>query len=130
MLNLRLAISKSCAIKSILHKSLPSTYLSQFNSGLDQVNHDSTNLTIRSCSTVAHTLHVRDQITEKRERALLGGGVKRINNQHAKGKLTARERIELLLDKNTFVEYDMFVEHTCMDFGMDKEKVRKCSRTI
>ena len=49
-----------------------------------------------------------DQLEEKRRRAALGGGQKRIDAQHAKGKLTARERIELLLDDGTFEEWDMF----------------------
>ena len=55
-----------------------------------------------------------DQLDEKRHRAALGGGQKRIDAQHAKGKLTARERIELLLDDNTFEEWDMFKEHRCV----------------
>jgi propionyl-CoA carboxylase beta chain len=63
------------------------------------------------------------QLDEKRARARLGGGDKRIAAQHAKGKLTARERIELLLDEGSFEEWDMFVEHRCTDFGMDKESV-------
>jgi propionyl-CoA carboxylase beta chain len=63
------------------------------------------------------------QLDEKRARALLGGGEKRIAAQHAKGKLTARERIELLLDEGTFEEWDMFVEHRCTDFGMAAESV-------
>jgi hypothetical protein len=50
--------------------------------------------------------------------ARLGGGQKRIDAQHKKGKLTARERLELLLDEGTFEEWDMFVEHRCVDFGM------------
>ena len=58
------------------------------------------------------------QLEAKRARARLGGGQKRIDAQHAKGKLTARERIELLLDADTFEEWDMFVEHRCDDFGM------------
>jgi len=58
------------------------------------------------------------QLEAKRELARLGGGQKRIAAQHAKGKLTARERIELLLDAGTFDEWDMFVEHRCHDFGM------------
>jgi propionyl-CoA carboxylase beta chain len=53
---------------------------------------------------------------------MMGGGQKRIEAQHAKGKLTARERVMLLCDESTFVEYDMFMEHTCRDFGMDDEK--------
>lgn len=52
------------------------------------------------------------------------GGVKRNANIPFQGKLTARERIMLLLDANSFVEYDMFVEHKCHDFGMEKQRVR------
>ncbi len=63
------------------------------------------------------------QLEEKREQAYLGGGVKRIEGQHAKGKLTARERIELLLDPDSFEEWDMFVEHRCTDFGMEENHV-------
>ena len=61
---------------------------------------------------------ILDQLEKKRALARLGGGQKRIDAQHAKGKLTARERIELLLDDGTFEEWDMFVEHRCTDFGM------------
>ncbi|MGB8300848.1 MAG: carboxyl transferase domain-containing protein, partial [Azonexus sp.] len=64
------------------------------------------------------------QLEKKREMARLGGGQKRIDSQHAKGKLTARERIELLFDPNSFEEWDMFKEHRCTDFGMDQaEKI-------
>jgi propionyl-CoA carboxylase beta chain len=63
------------------------------------------------------------QLEAKREQARLGGGQKRINAQHGKGKLTARERIELLLDEGSFEEWDMFVEHRCTDFGMADESV-------
>ncbi len=61
-----------------------------------------------------------DKIAEKRAAAHLGGGQKRIDTQHAKGKLTARERIHLLLDDSSFVEFDAFVEHECADFNMEK----------
>ncbi|KAJ3104940.1 hypothetical protein HDU97_008688 [Phlyctochytrium planicorne] len=63
------------------------------------------------------------RISEKRAEAFLGGGQKRIDAQHAKGKLTARERINLLLDEGTFREYDAFVEHQCTDFDMQKQKI-------
>ena len=63
------------------------------------------------------------QLEEMRARARAGGGEKRAQAQHAKGKLTARERIELLLDPGSFEEYDMFVEHRCTDFGMEDQKV-------
>ena len=75
-------------------------------------------------SSIPQILHVKAQIASKRNQALSGGGEARIIQQHKKGKLTARERIQVLLDRGTFVEYDMFVEHTCTDFGMDKQKVR------
>lgn len=61
------------------------------------------------------------RLEEVRKAALLGGGVKRIQTQHSKGKLTARERIELLADPGTFREYDQLVQHRCSDFGMEKE---------
>ncbi len=63
------------------------------------------------------------QLEEKRAAAQLGGGVARIDAQHKRGKLTARERIELLLDPGTFEEWDMFVEHRCSDFGMEKQSI-------
>lgn len=63
------------------------------------------------------------QLELKRERARLGGGEKRIDSQHAKGKLTARERVELLLDSDSFEEYDTFVEHQTHEFGMDENRI-------
>lgn len=66
---------------------------------------------------------ILNELEDKRARARQGGGQKRIDAQHAKGKLTARERIDLLLDKGSFEEWDMFVEHRCVDFDMDKQQV-------
>ena len=66
---------------------------------------------------------ILDQLRERRDEARLGGGQDRIDKQHAKGKLTARERLELLLDPGTFEEFDMFVKHRATDFGMDKSHV-------
>ena len=63
------------------------------------------------------------ELEAKREAARGGGGQKRIDAQHAKGKLTARERIDLLLDEGSFEEWDMFVEHRCSDFGMDSQAI-------
>jgi propionyl-CoA carboxylase beta chain len=63
-----------------------------------------------------------EQLERKRALPRLGGGEKRIDAQHAKGKLTARERLEMLLDEGTFEEWDMFVEHRCADFGMEDNK--------
>ena len=59
----------------------------------------------------------------KREEAREGGGKRRIDAQHKKGKLTARERIDVLFDEGSFEEWDMFVEHRCNDFGMASEKI-------
>ncbi len=64
-----------------------------------------------------------EELENRRERARMGGGQKRIDAQHAKGRLTARERIEILLDEGSFEEYDMFVEHRCADFGMQDKKI-------
>jgi propionyl-CoA carboxylase beta chain len=63
------------------------------------------------------------ELEEKRVRARAGGGAKRVQAQHAKGKLTARERLELLLDPGSFEEWDMFVEHRCNDFGMGSQTI-------
>jgi propionyl-CoA carboxylase beta chain len=65
---------------------------------------------------------VLSELQERRAVARAGGGAKRIEAQHNRGKLTARERIELLLDEGSFEEFDMFVEHRCSDFGMEKQK--------
>ncbi len=64
-----------------------------------------------------------NDLEKRRTEAKLGGGQKRIDSQHAKGKLTARERIELLVDENSFEEFDMFVTHRSSDFGLAKQKV-------
>ena len=62
------------------------------------------------------------ELLKKKEEAKLGGGKERIKSQHDKGKLTARERIELLVDEGSFEEFDMFVEHRSTDFGLEKQK--------
>ncbi|HXF53795.1 MAG TPA: acyl-CoA carboxylase subunit beta [Hyphomicrobiaceae bacterium] len=64
-----------------------------------------------------------EELERRRANAKAGGGKVRIEAQHAKGKLTARERIELLMDQNSFEEFDMYVEHRCHDFGMEKTKI-------
>ncbi len=66
---------------------------------------------------------VNSELARRRAGARAGGGERRIESQHAKGKLTARERIELLLDDDSFEEWDMFVEHRCTEFGMTDQKV-------
>ncbi|MGJ8621550.1 MAG: acyl-CoA carboxylase subunit beta [Yoonia sp.] len=67
-------------------------------------------------------MDVLQELETRREAARMGGGEKRIAAQHSKGKLTARERVELLLDADSFEEFDMFVTHRCTDFGMEKER--------
>lgn len=68
-------------------------------------------------------LAIIEQLEAKREAARMGGGKRRIDAQHAKGKLTARERLDVLLDESSFEELDMYVEHNCVDFGMDAEHI-------
>ncbi|WP_150522860.1 acyl-CoA carboxylase subunit beta [Roseibium sediminis] len=63
------------------------------------------------------------ELESRRETARLGGGQRRIDAQHSKGKLTARERIEILLDEGSFEEFDMFKQHRCTDFGMDEQHI-------
>ncbi len=65
---------------------------------------------------------VLKELERRREIAHAGGGQERIDAQHKRGKLTARERIELLLDEGSFEEFDMYVEHRSTDFGMEKRK--------
>lgn len=62
----------------------------------------------------------KEVLLKKKEKIALGGGPKKIDSQHKKGKLTARERLDLLFDEGTFVEIDAFVKHRCVNFGMDK----------
>jgi propionyl-CoA carboxylase beta chain len=66
---------------------------------------------------------ILDKLEQRRAKAREGGGAARIEAQHKRGKLTARERIDLLLDKDSFEEFDMFVEHRSTEFGMDKTKI-------
>ena len=68
-------------------------------------------------------LAILQKLEEKRAQAKLGGGQKRIDAQHAKGRLTARERLDVLLDPGSFEELDMYVEHNCVDFGMEKQVI-------
>ncbi|HRP79185.1 MAG TPA: carboxyl transferase domain-containing protein, partial [Aquamicrobium sp.] len=65
---------------------------------------------------------ILEQLAERRAQAWAGGGEKRVEAQHAKGKLTARERIEVLLDEGSFEEFDLYVAHRAVDFGMARQK--------
>ena len=67
--------------------------------------------------------HILEELEKRREMARAGGGPRRVAAQHAKGKLTARERIDVLLDEASFEEFDMFVEHRSHDFGMETQRV-------
>jgi len=73
-------------------------------------------------TVVAIKTAFRERLEKARAAALLGGGEKRIETQHKRGKLTARERISLLLDDGSFREYDMLKTHRCDEFGMEKEQ--------
>src|SRR5499425_2012928 len=66
---------------------------------------------------------IQENLERRRASARAGGGAHRIEAQHRRGKLTARERLELLMDKDSFEEFDMFVEHRATDFGMDKSRI-------
>src|SRR5260370_14754082 len=66
---------------------------------------------------------ILDRLEEKRAAARAGGGTRRVEAQHRRGKLTARERIELLLDPGSFEEWDMFVDHRSHDFGTGQQKI-------
>ena len=67
--------------------------------------------------------NIAEELKNRKNKARLAGGIKRLDAQHAKGKLSARERIEVFADQDSFVEYDMFVEHRSSDFGMGKNKI-------
>src|ERR1700709_734113 len=67
--------------------------------------------------------HVLEELDRRRAEAEAGGGARRVAAQHAKGKLTARERIGLLLDEGSFEEFDMYFEHRSIDFGMEKTRI-------
>ncbi len=81
----------------------------------------STKDNIKSNGQVVSKSDKIDILNQKKQEALLGGGQKRIDAQHKKGKLTARERIEILLDEGSFEEIGMFVKHRATDFGLDKQ---------
>ena len=67
-----------------------------------------------------------EEVTERLDKSIqeakLGGGTKKIEDQHSRGKLTARERMDQLFDEGTFVELGMFARHDCTDFGMEKRR--------
>jgi propionyl-CoA carboxylase beta chain len=67
--------------------------------------------------------HILEELERRRAQAIAGGGPRRTQAQHAKGKLTARERLSVLLDEDSFEEFDMFVEHRSHDFGMEKQRI-------
>eukprot|EP01111_Echinosteliopsis_oligospora_P004206 TRINITY_DN1669_c0_g1_i1.p1 TRINITY_DN1669_c0_g1~~TRINITY_DN1669_c0_g1_i1.p1 ORF type:complete len:561 (-),score=189.57 TRINITY_DN1669_c0_g1_i1:71-1753(-) len=105
------------------HTTSHSLLLRNTSSSILSLRHYSTTpSSSTSPSTTPTVVPINERIEAKRKQALEGGGAKRIEQQHAKGKLTARERLELLLDAGSFKEYDMLVEHRCVDFGMEKNK--------
>lgn len=116
-------LSQSIRLARVLNPSRLAMGVNLINQNLVFNQMNSTARSIQGLSpSVINSLAVKSSLKKKREEALLGGGQKRIDAQHKKGKLTARERIHLLLDADSFVEYGAFIEHRCTDFGMDKEK--------
>ena len=77
--------------------------------------------TFTAVSPVIQKAQFKKRLEEAKVKAELGGGAKRVDTQHKRGKLTARERIQLLLDENSFQEYDKLKTHRCTEFGIDKE---------
>jgi acetyl-CoA carboxylase carboxyltransferase component len=71
---------------------------------------------------MSHQLDKVKELIDLRAQARMGGGEKAIAKQHAQGKYTARERINMLVDEGSFEEIDMFMEHRCTNFGMEKKK--------
>src|ERR1700761_2163859 len=81
-------------------------------------------LCIMHCSRTGRGMKdILDRLEQRRAQARAGGGARRVETQHQRGKLTARERVELLLDKGSFEEFDMFVEHRSSEFGMAESKI-------
>lgn len=91
--------------------------------GVSLSRHSIRNFSIDELKPTAVTLKTtfRDRLDEAKSSALHGGGKKRIDAQHSKGKLTSRERLNLLLDEGSFQEYDQLKTHRCTEFGMEKE---------
>jgi len=71
----------------------------------------------------SRSANFKKELATLRAKAMAGGGQKGIDKQHKGNKLTARERLEVLLDEGSFLEYDQLMEHRCTDFGMDKKKM-------
>jgi propionyl-CoA carboxylase beta chain len=104
-------------------------FISQWSADKTFANSPETVWVFRSlrlgCAEIKEGRPMKDilqQLENRREVARLGGGQKRIDSQHAKGKLTARERVELLLDEDSFEEFDTFKAHRCTDFGMEEQQ--------
>lgn len=111
MLLLRRATVTSRAVCSIRNQA---GLFSTANAPWDLSSQDNSNVMLRK--------KIKERLEKAKQEALLGGGEARIATQHKRGKLTARERIDLLLDPGSFREYDMLKTHRCVDFGADKEQ--------
>jgi Carboxyl transferase domain len=110
--------------QQLLSRSCPS-WLRPSSSAASRVLGHRRALALRFQSTTLHEdpslrkVAFRERWHDETQKALLGGGQARIDKQHAKGSLTARERIELLFDEGTFHELDQLKSHRCVDFGMN-----------
>jgi len=133
----RQTLQASCLVlsnRSLFAQSMPSTTTttttSHFYSTSQQKQQESTTTKPAAASYSETNPHdpsilkaaFRERLAQERAQALLGGGTKRIHKQHARGSLTARERIELLFDTNTFHEIDQLKAHRCTEFGMDAKQ--------
>jgi propionyl-CoA carboxylase beta chain len=101
--------------------AIPQIHICTYEQSLKQ-EQDRYNVTVQRkfCMTKVAIL---EQLERKREAARMGGGQARIDAQHSKGRLTARDRLDVLLDEGSFEELDMYVEHNCVDFGMENTKI-------
>jgi propionyl-CoA carboxylase beta chain len=101
--------------------AIPQIHICTYEQSLKQ-EQDRHNVTVQRkfCMTKVAIL---EQLERKREAARMGGGQARIDAQHSKGRLTARDRLDVLLDEGSFEELDMYVEHNCVDFGMENTKI-------
>mmetsp|Transcript_60022 Transcript_60022/g.123244 ORF Transcript_60022/g.123244 Transcript_60022/m.123244 type:complete len:560 (+) Transcript_60022:76-1755(+) len=112
----RISARKSGVVVTPVHRASQQCVFFSSSTTTDSV------LPENNTSPVALKSAFRERLQSARESALMGGGQKRIDTQHKKGKLTARERISLLLDENSFREYDMLKTHRCDEFGMQDEQ--------
>lgn len=118
-------LSSSSSVSSSIPLSVPAHFTSTLSSSSTASSSTVSSSASAAAAATAAPLAKQpflQRLEEYRKKSLLGGGIERIQAQHGQGKLTARERLELLLDQGSFREYDAFVEHRCVEFGMNDPK--------